>query len=83
MNDVCANCGEVYDHHMRTTQCYPDSTTQWFPAQLAEAILKSQMPTNCPTCGEERVMNSTQFLKTHAWKVQFRCGHVFESERCK
>ena len=38
--NVCANCGEVYAHHMQTTQCYPDSGDRWFPKPLADALEK-------------------------------------------
>lgn len=41
--EMCANCGEVYAHHMQsTTQCYPDSVGRWFPKQLADALARQQ-----------------------------------------
>lgn len=48
---VCANCGFPYAHHMKTTQCFPDSIEKWFPKAIADALEKPDI-----TASEEDVL---------------------------
>jgi hypothetical protein len=65
--DVCANCGEFYEHHMKTTQCYPDSADKWFPRKLADTITAFQAgATREDGVGDGRTSDGCE-ARGHVW----------------
>jgi DNA repair exonuclease SbcCD ATPase subunit len=45
--DICANCGKVYEKHSEQTYCGPGES-KWFPKKLADATMKAEKMSDKP-----------------------------------